>query len=67
MNNSRPVHRPSPAHACRCGIRNEPSRGSFCFGVSPPSVIWWMAEWHSSGSDHALTQGGNRRLHRIEA
>lgn len=26
-----------------------------------------MAEWRSSGRDHALTQGGDRRSHRVEA
>lgn len=29
MHDPSPVHRPLPAHACRCGIRDEPSCGSF--------------------------------------
>jgi transposase len=37
------------------------------FGVSSSSVIRWVAEWRASGRDHALTQGGDRRSHRIEA
>ncbi|MDT8870808.1 helix-turn-helix domain-containing protein [Komagataeibacter rhaeticus] len=37
------------------------------FGVSSSSVIRWVAERRASGRDHALTQGGDRRSHRIEA
>ncbi|WP_162870758.1 hypothetical protein [Acetobacter pomorum] len=37
------------------------------FGVSSSSVIRWCAEWQTSGRDHALKQGGDRRSHRIEA
>lgn len=37
------------------------------FGVSPSSVIRWVAEWHASGRDHALRQGGDRRSQWIEA
>ncbi|WP_370458762.1 helix-turn-helix domain-containing protein [Asaia sp. As-1742] len=37
------------------------------FGISPTSVIRWVAEWRASGRDHALTQGGDRRSHRVEA
>ncbi|WP_153471596.1 hypothetical protein [Komagataeibacter medellinensis] len=37
------------------------------FGVSSSSVIRWVTEWQTSGRDHALKQGGDRRSHRIEA
>ncbi|MBV1825731.1 helix-turn-helix domain-containing protein [Komagataeibacter oboediens] len=37
------------------------------FGVSPSSVIRWVAEWHANGRDHALRQGGDRRSQWIEA
>ncbi|GBR09810.1 hypothetical protein AOE01nite_36450 [Acetobacter oeni] len=37
------------------------------FGISPSTVIRWVAEWRASGRDHALTQGGDRRSHRVEA
>lgn len=62
-----PVDRPSPTHTCRRGIRDEPPCGGARFGVSSSSVIRWVAEWRASDRDHALTQGGDRRSHRIEA
>ncbi|ARW15272.1 hypothetical protein S101446_00131 [Komagataeibacter europaeus] len=55
-----PVDRPSPTHTCR---RAAAAR----FGVSSSSVIRRVAEWRASGHDHALTQGGDPRSHRIEA